>query len=177
MDIRIHKTIRMLILVVFLFAFTLSSYASSTETLLNMFYPIGAVYKTTDASFDPATEWGGTWEKVTDRVLVGAGNTYSVGATGGSSSVSHVHGSDSSRNGTLSASIGSTNNNAGGLGFRYTNDLNVGMAGTAIYTVYGSSWGSGGSFNHWTQVWGKTSATSIDVRQPYIAVNIWKRTA
>lgn len=131
MDMRIHKTIRMLFLVVFLFAFTLSSYASSAETLLNMIYPVGAVYKTVDASFNPATEWGGTWEKVTDRVLVGAGNTYSVNATGGSNSVSHVHGSDSSRNGTLSAAIGSTNSNPGALGFKHTNDLNVGMAGAA----------------------------------------------
>lgn len=39
--------------------------------LLNMFYPIGSVYETMDSSFDPNKKWGGTWERIKGRVLVG----------------------------------------------------------------------------------------------------------
>ena len=30
--------------------------------LLNIFYPIGSYYETSDTSFDPNTSMGGTWE-------------------------------------------------------------------------------------------------------------------
>lgn len=39
--------------------------------LLNMFYPVGSVYETMDSSFDPNKKWGGTWERIKGRVLVG----------------------------------------------------------------------------------------------------------
>lgn len=39
--------------------------------LLNMFYPIGSVYETMDSSFNPNEKWGGTWERIKGRVLVG----------------------------------------------------------------------------------------------------------
>lgn len=39
--------------------------------LLNMFYPVGSVYETMDSSFDPNEKWGGTWERIKGRVLVG----------------------------------------------------------------------------------------------------------
>lgn len=39
--------------------------------LLNMFYPVGSVYETMDSSFDPNKKWGGTWERIKGKVLVG----------------------------------------------------------------------------------------------------------
>lgn len=39
--------------------------------LLNMFYPVGSVYETMESSFDPNKKWGGTWERIKGRVLVG----------------------------------------------------------------------------------------------------------
>lgn len=39
--------------------------------LLNMFYPVGSVYETMDSNFDPNEKWGGTWERIKGRVLVG----------------------------------------------------------------------------------------------------------
>ena len=39
--------------------------------LLNMFYPVGSIYETMDSSFDPNEKWGGTWERIKGRVLVG----------------------------------------------------------------------------------------------------------
>lgn len=39
--------------------------------LLNMFYPVGSIYETMDSSFDPNKKWGGTWERIKGRVLIG----------------------------------------------------------------------------------------------------------
>ena len=44
--------------------------------LLNIFYPIGSYYETSDISFDPNISMGGTWELETDgTVLVSKSNT------------------------------------------------------------------------------------------------------
>lgn len=51
--------------------------------ILDCFYPVGAIYKTLNDAFDPSTAWGGTWEKLTDKFLIGAGNEYAIGAEGG----------------------------------------------------------------------------------------------
>lgn len=55
----------------------------SKEQILDVFYPIGTIYQTTDTRFDPADAWGGTWERIKDRFLLAAGDTYTGGSTGG----------------------------------------------------------------------------------------------
>lgn len=53
-------------------------------TLLDILHPVGEYYETSNTSFDPNVTWGGTWVRETDeRVLVAAGSTIAVGATGG----------------------------------------------------------------------------------------------
>ena len=52
-------------------------------------YPVGAIYIST-SSTSPASIFGGTWESLKDRVLIGAGNTYSSGATGGAANHTHT---------------------------------------------------------------------------------------
>lgn len=45
-------------------------------------YPVGAIYlSVTDT--DPATLFGGTWERIGGRFLLGANDTYQAGSTGG----------------------------------------------------------------------------------------------
>lgn len=42
--------------------------------LLNMFYPVGSYYETSDSTFDPNVKWGGTWEQMYDgTVLISEG--------------------------------------------------------------------------------------------------------
>lgn len=53
------------------------------KTILDMFYPVGTIYETVDSSFNPGTAWGGTWTRITDRFLIGAGSSYSARETGG----------------------------------------------------------------------------------------------
>ena len=43
---------------------------------------MGAVYLSASAT-DPATLFGGAWERIQDRFLLCAGSTYSAGSTGG----------------------------------------------------------------------------------------------
>jgi len=53
-----------------------------------MAHPVGEYYWTSDASFNPATAWGGTWERIQDgRVLISNNGSHSVGSTGGSETV------------------------------------------------------------------------------------------
>lgn len=54
--------------------------------LLNLFYPVGTIYETTNSSFNPSTAWGGTWSKIEGRFLLGSSGSYSIGSTGGEAS-------------------------------------------------------------------------------------------
>lgn len=47
----------------------------------------GAVIFSFNDEFSPADLWGGSWEKIIDRVLVGAGGSYSLGNMGGDANV------------------------------------------------------------------------------------------
>ena len=51
------------------------------KSLLDITYPIGSIYMSV-ISTNPATLLGGTWSQLKDRFLLGAGDTYSNGATG-----------------------------------------------------------------------------------------------
>ena len=63
-----------------------SGEANLKAEMLDLFYPVGSYYETSDTSFDPNTAWGGTWVEDTDgRVLVAldSGTFDTVGDTGG----------------------------------------------------------------------------------------------
>lgn len=47
-------------------------------------YPVGSIYVSTNANFNPQTTWGGRWVKTAKgRCLIGANDTYPLGSTGG----------------------------------------------------------------------------------------------
>lgn len=46
-------------------------------------YPVGAYYISSDPT-SPTTLFGGTWERIQDRMIVAAGSTFTAGTTGGS---------------------------------------------------------------------------------------------
>ena len=41
------------------------------KTIFDLFYPIGSIYETSNASFNPNTSFGGTWERIKGKVIVG----------------------------------------------------------------------------------------------------------
>lgn len=66
--------------------------------LADVFYPVGSIYISA-ASTSPADMFGGTWEKLEGRFLLGASSAYPVNSTGGEAAhtltvnemPSHVH--------------------------------------------------------------------------------------
>lgn len=56
---------------------------SGKTSLLNLIYPIGSIYMSVN-DISPQSFLGGTWERLQDRFLIGAGNSYNANATGGS---------------------------------------------------------------------------------------------
>lgn len=57
---------------------------------LNKTYPIGSIYMNVDNK-NPNDLFGGKWERLPDRFLLGAGNTYVAGKTGGEPTNTHNH--------------------------------------------------------------------------------------
>lgn len=52
------------------------------STLLDKLWPVGSIYQSS-SSTSPASFLGGTWERIKDRFLLAAGDTYAAGSTGG----------------------------------------------------------------------------------------------
>ena len=63
-------------------ALGVSSEQQAKNNILNSIYPIGSVYISTSA-VSPADLFGGTWQRIQGRFLLGADSTYSAGSTGG----------------------------------------------------------------------------------------------
>ena len=123
----------------------------------------GAVLFSFNPDFSPAARYGGSWEKVTDRFLVGAGGSYALGSTGGSAM--HTHDLDGL------AQILNTETNI----FVYTYKQST---APWISTAYFSVSGTGGKSvqpSAGVKVSGNTNAAANE--PPYIAVNIWRKVA
>ena len=58
---------------------------STTLSMLDI-YPVGSIYLSV-SSVDPSTLFGGTWEQLKDRFLLGAGNNYPAGSVNGTANV------------------------------------------------------------------------------------------
>lgn len=56
--------------------------AIKKSDLLDFVYPVGSIYMSVN-NVSPQTFLGGTWTSINGRFLLGAGNTYSAGSTGG----------------------------------------------------------------------------------------------
>lgn len=80
----------------------LAETTQKVSNLIDLFYPVGSYYDTSDTSFDPNVTWGGIWELETEGLVhVGAGANYEAGSTGGetqhllssaeSAMPSHIH--------------------------------------------------------------------------------------
>ena len=60
----------------------ISGMNSKLLTMWESIYPVGSIYMSV-SSESPAALFGGTWERIKDRFLLSAGDTYAAGATGG----------------------------------------------------------------------------------------------
>lgn len=132
----------------------------------NLIYPVGSIYMSTNDT-DPSILFGGTWERLEDKFLLGAGQTYTAGDTGGSAT--HLH---STGNHTLTVAEMPSHshkytdyyNVPKGSGYKCVAfNLNEDPTGLSVQAT-----GGNGAHNH-----GNTgNASSLP---PYIVVYMWKR--
>ena len=62
----------------------------SWATIVDIVYPVGSVFISANQT-SPSTLFPGTyWKRLKDQMLMGAGDTYTAGATGGAASVSYT---------------------------------------------------------------------------------------
>lgn len=135
---------------------------SGGGSILDSVYPVGSIYMSVNNT-DPSTLFGGTWEQLKDRFLLGAGDTYTAGATGGEAthkltvtempSHSHAQSNVSTQRAISTTTSGATNYIERGSGVYYTATLNNFSTGSK---------GGNGAHNN---------------MPPYLVVYIWKRTA
>ena len=57
-----------------------------TPSFVDMIYPVGSIYMSVN-SINPQMLFGGTWEQLKDRFLLGAGDTYTAGSIAGDATV------------------------------------------------------------------------------------------
>ena len=91
----------------------------SVKQLIDIIYPVGTYYETTNANFDPNVAWTGTtWQRITDgRVLIAGGGDYSVGSNYGEKThkittaemPSHSHSASTANNGAHTHARGTMN--------------------------------------------------------------------
>ena len=151
------------------------------------FYPIGSYYETSDTTFNPNTEWGGTWElELAGQVHVSSGTGYAVSGAGTNTSdggskdavvVSHNH-TQNSHNHTQNAhshtahffaanrGSGSTSTRMGPYSYTSYPDDHVQVGYTTATNIATTA---------------TNNATGVDGTDknmpPYIVVNRWHRTA
>ena len=133
--------------------------------VLNKAYPVGSIYTSVNNT-SPATLFGGTWEQLKDRFLLGAGTTYTAGSTGGEAT--HTHTLQSGY-----AMIGSPRGNNTGIGFVAAGGD---METSSAYSVGGNTGYASGhpKRSHNTKLGGSTDESSS--MPPYLVVYMWKRT-
>ena len=145
--------------------------SGSSETSALKAYPVGSIYLSVNST-NPKDLFGGTWQQLQNRFLVGVGSSYSNGKTGGAISY------------TPKGSVGN-------------HTLTVDEIPKHSHKVYGG-WGAGssdqGSFRtdqnspaHWWSATGDEgggkghnhgfTGTAQTILPPYLAVYMWKRTA
>lgn len=118
---------------------------------LDFIYPVGSIYMSANTT-NPSVLFGGTWTQLKDRFLLGAGDTYAVGTTGGEATHTLTVAEMPAHNHDITIE--------GGKNTRWGAKLQQGNTTTDNNAVI--SKGNGKSHNN---------------MPPYLVVYMWKRTA
>lgn len=153
-------------------------------------YPVGSIYMSVNST-NPATLFGGRWERIQDRFLLAAGSTYTNGNTGGAASVSYTpKGTNAGTAINVSQMPGhkhelvkwkkGTQTDAQNVQW-FTSDASSGgrwqmLSGAGDGATFDAGTKSTGGGKAHTHTFTGTSAT-INTMPPYLAVYVWKRVA
>ena len=174
----------------------------SLATITDLIYPVGSIYMNV-TNLNPATIFGGTWEEIQGRFLLGRSASHQVGQTGGNETVtltesqmpahthtgpSHTH---STPNHTHTATCGSAGAHAHSVARKKVaatgtakyaaqsgTTMNTGSAGAHTHTITiasggGSTTGAAGTGNTGSAGGGQ----AVNIMPPFLSVYMWKRTA
>ncbi len=126
--------------------------------IANLIYPVGSIYMSLNTA-NPATLFGGTWERIEGKFLLAASDDHVPGSTGGETSHKHA------------APVGyNSANKIMGISYAQgtqTSQVNASFAATSETVTTGS-----GSFS-----WTLPKTDSQSNMPPYLAVCVWQRTA
>ena len=139
---------------------TLNTTKLAKAELLDAVYPIGSLYMSVNAA-DPNTLFGGTWERLKDRFLLAAGDTYAAGTAGGEAAHMLTIKEMPSHNHSLSDPIDKNSIKLGSM----TGDANWALTKRAAsydYNLTTNNTGGGAAHNN---------------MPPCLTVYMWKRTA
>lgn len=135
-------------------------------------YPVGSIYMSVN-NVNPSTVFGGTWEQIKDKFLLACGDTYTNGETGGSAT--HTP-SGTVGDHTLTVDEMPSHTHDYGFTAQATTQSGLAIDETGQHAIVvpemetGAN-GGGQAHNH------SFTGTSQDTMPPYLAVNVWVRTA
>ena len=138
--------------------------------ILDNVYPVGSIYMNVNST-NPGTLFGGTWEQIQGRFLLGMSSSYPAGSQGGEAE--HTLSTNEMPAHSHNFSYHETNNNkiwsdniVQKIGTAYPERLGVNMA-------LGADWSSSG-YLMLSSIGGNQAHNNMP---PYLSVYIWKRTA
>lgn len=134
--------------------------------LIDYVYPVGAIYMSVNA-VNPSTLFGGTWVQIQDRFLLAYGTAYRNGTTGGEATHTLTAAEAAQKNlGTIRQGVMTTTdaisrtNAESGTGATYV--LRSPNSAVTRYDI---------------TISGSNATSPHNNMPPYLAVNVWKRTA
>ena len=145
------------------------------RTPVDLIYPVGSIYMSINAT-NPKELFGGTWEQIQGRFLLGMSSSYPAGSQGGEATHTlttseipfhnHAIGQDGNTSLVLPTNVAVDDSSHS----QYVTTLEGGRSGWYKSSV---AWGGAITTRNQTSPYGQ----SHNNMPPYLAVYIWKRTA
>lgn len=142
---------------------------NALQAAIGAMYPVGSIYMNV-TNMDPGNVFGGTWVRIKDCFLLGAGDIFPAGSTGGEAEHTLVTNEMPPHKHALTSD---------GAGYAWS----WGGSGKTVYApaAVAAGNGSGNQLNSKQGVYNETGATGggqpHNNMPPYIAVYVWQRTA
>ena len=161
----------------------------NNTNIFDLIYPVGSIYISVNST-NPGTLFGGTWEQIQGKFLLGMSSSYPAGSSGGEAThtlttteiPSHRH-TIPSLSGSAASNGAHTHNVSGGAGSGGSSPglESYGSGYSSFRTIYDAAISAGNHTHSVTTTASNTgytgSGNAHNNMPPYLAVAMWKRTA